>query len=72
MTKVTCASCGVDCEVPFNPTSNKPVYCSDCFRKQNKDSPDRSSRSSNKSDFSKDFSVLNEKLDKIISFLGMN
>ena len=30
-TRVTCDSCGSKCEVPFKPTSNKPVYCDDCF-----------------------------------------
>ena len=34
-TTVTCADCGDECTVPFVPRSNKPVYCSDCFR-QNK------------------------------------
>ena len=34
-TEVTCADCGNQCTVPFVPRSNKPVYCSDCFR-QNK------------------------------------
>jgi len=34
-TTVTCADCGNQCTVPFVPRSNKPVYCSDCFR-QNK------------------------------------
>lgn len=28
-----CAECGKDCEVPFIPRGDKPVYCSDCFRK---------------------------------------
>jgi CxxC-x17-CxxC domain-containing protein len=27
-----CSNCGRDAEVPFRPTSGKPVYCSDCFR----------------------------------------
>ncbi len=31
-TTVTCADCGVKCQVPFVPRSNKPVFCSDCFR----------------------------------------
>jgi len=31
-TEVTCADCGNQCTVPFVPRSNKPVYCSDCFR----------------------------------------
>ena len=30
----TCSSCGKDAQVPFRPTSGKPVYCSDCFRSQ--------------------------------------
>ena len=34
---VTCADCGTECEVPFVPKTDRPVYCSDCFR-QNKPS----------------------------------
>ena len=30
---VTCADCGDQCEVPFVPRTDRPVYCSDCFRK---------------------------------------
>src|SRR5260221_7958011 len=33
MFKATCDNCGKPCEVPFRPTSGKPVYCSDCFEK---------------------------------------
>ena len=28
-----CAECGKDTQVPFEPRSGKPVYCSDCYRK---------------------------------------
>lgn len=28
-----CAQCGRDCEVPFEPSEGRPVYCSDCFTK---------------------------------------
>jgi len=28
-----CAECGKDTEVPFEPTSGRPVYCSDCYDK---------------------------------------
>jgi CxxC-x17-CxxC domain-containing protein len=31
MFTVTCSSCGREAEVPFRPTSGKPVYCRDCF-----------------------------------------
>ena len=34
MFTATCSSCGKDAQVPFRPTSGKPVYCSDCFRTQ--------------------------------------
>ncbi len=33
-TEVTCAGCGTQTTVPFVPTSDKPVYCRDCFDKQ--------------------------------------
>lgn len=32
MFTATCSQCGKEAEVPFRPTSGKPVYCSDCFR----------------------------------------
>jgi CxxC-x17-CxxC domain-containing protein len=31
MTQVTCSNCGRETEVPFVPTGDRPVYCSDCF-----------------------------------------
>ena len=34
MHPATCDACGRDTEVPFQPTSGKPVYCSDCFRER--------------------------------------
>ncbi|HZK24697.1 MAG TPA: zinc-ribbon domain containing protein [Oscillospiraceae bacterium] len=33
MYKVTCSECGVETEVPFNPSLDRPVYCRDCFQK---------------------------------------
>jgi CxxC-x17-CxxC domain-containing protein len=29
-----CSSCGKSTEVPFRPSSNKPVYCRECFQQQ--------------------------------------
>ena len=40
-TDLICDKCGKECEVPFKPTSSKPVYCSDCFKTV--DSPRRES-----------------------------
>ncbi len=34
MTDVTCSSCGKATQVPFVPSGNRPVYCSDCFSQQ--------------------------------------
>lgn len=33
----TCSTCHKPCEVPFKPSSDKPVYCSACFGKKNQD-----------------------------------
>lgn len=33
MFPVTCAECGKSTEVPFEPRGDRPVYCSDCYRK---------------------------------------
>ena len=34
MYSATCASCGQEALLPFEPRTEKPVYCSDCFRMQ--------------------------------------
>ena len=33
MFSATCAQCGKDTQVPFEPTTGRPVYCSDCYKK---------------------------------------
>ena len=33
MFPAVCAECGKETEVPFQPREERPVYCSDCFRK---------------------------------------
>ncbi|MDO8551897.1 MAG: zinc-ribbon domain containing protein [bacterium] len=34
MFTITCASCGRQDQVPFEPKNDRPVYCRDCFSKQ--------------------------------------
>ncbi len=34
MHDVVCAQCGKNTQVPFRPSGDRPVYCSDCFSKQ--------------------------------------
>ena len=31
MHKAVCAKCGTDCEVPFEPRYDRPIYCSTCY-----------------------------------------
>jgi len=75
MFRATCSDCGDSCEVPFQPSSGKPVFCSNCFGKTDKgrsDSPRVSASHSNSgSGISKEqFEMLNAKLDKIIQTLN--
>ena len=34
MFDVICSSCGKQTQVPFQPSTGRPVYCTDCFSKQ--------------------------------------
>lgn len=34
MHDVVCSNCGQPTQVPFQPTTGRPVYCSDCFSRQ--------------------------------------
>lgn len=43
MHKAICSDCGNNCEVPFRPTGDKPIFCSDCF-KGKRDNSQRDSR----------------------------
>ncbi len=37
-TPATCSECGKQTTVPFEPRSDRPVYCQDCFRSRKRDS----------------------------------
>lgn len=74
MHNATCAKCGKPCQVPFRPTGDKPVYCSDCFRKN--EGPSSRSNFGSRNIYrpqsgisSEQFNQINEKLDKIMKFL---
>lgn len=78
MFKTTCSNCGKDCEVPFRPTTGKPVYCSECFEKMGngghttpprQDRPDFRPQSFVPNQSNAQLDGLNAKLDKIISLL---
>ncbi len=38
MHQAVCDNCKKSCEVPFRPTSGKPIYCSSCFEHKGSDS----------------------------------
>lgn len=85
MHRATCAQCGRDCEVPFRPRDDRPVYCSDCFEKRrNEDggSGDRNfsrpysenrdrgnTRGADTGQLMDQLKSLNNKLDKIINII---
>ena len=60
MFEVVCTKCGDKCQVPFKPTPGKPVFCDNCFDKGGKGG----------ADYSEQFKMLNEKLDKLIRVLA--
>lgn len=72
MYSATCDDCGNECEVPFRPTEGKPIYCNQCFGKDDRGG-DRGGRDGGKKapDQNKQqFEMLNTKLDKILKLLG--
>jgi CxxC-x17-CxxC domain-containing protein len=74
MHDVVCDKCGKQCQVPFRPSGDKPVLCSDCFGKnkgptstfssRNQDTPSEQSGVS-----SEQLDQINAKLDKILLVL---
>jgi CxxC-x17-CxxC domain-containing protein len=39
MYKANCSKCGKLCELPFRPNGKKPVFCNDCFVRDEGDAP---------------------------------
>jgi len=82
MFPAVCGKCGEDCQVPFRPSGDRPVFCSNCFKEQGggNDRPrfapkrfDGGNRDSaprvSAPDYSAQFASLNAKMDKILSML---
>lgn len=72
MHSATCGSCGKDCEVPFRPTGDRPVYCKNCFDGK-EHMASRTSRSTAREnggdDVKKQLDAISSKLEKILSLL---
>lgn len=85
MHKATCAECGKICEVPFRPTGDKPVYCSDCFsskrgaddrapRRDFGDRPPRrdfNDRPAPRADFSRSAALANDDMKKQLGEISL-
>src|SRR3989344_4490593 len=75
MHSAVCSNCGKNCEVPFEPTGSKPVYCFDCFKKMG------GGRDSNRFQYrgprrdeprpqnNEQLDAINRKVDKILEIL---
>lgn len=85
MHKAICSNCGKECEVPFKPSDDKPVYCRDCFAKnrsheeRNFGGDRRESRPAfkrfddnrqNSSPRTNELDSINNKLDQILKILN--
>jgi CxxC-x17-CxxC domain-containing protein len=87
MHEAICSDCGKRCEVPFRPSGDKPVYCSQCFSAHRENSAPNNfekrgyekprfqdkDRTVNQSSnqYKEQFEALNAKLDGIIKVLKM-
>lgn len=81
MHRAVCSNCGKNCEVPFEPTGNKPVYCNECFKKNSPraDSRKFQDRGPRRPDFERrnesrpqnnvQFEMINRKLDEMMQIL---
>jgi len=71
--EATCEKCNKRCEVPFRPSNGKPVYCRDCFSKNDNPPPNRPfPPRQSQSDNSADLQEINRKLDKIMRALKID
>jgi CxxC-x17-CxxC domain-containing protein len=77
MFNVVCSNCGKDSQVPFRPSGDKPVYCSECFEKmggrdnnrRSFDRPRQSDRSPSDDKYKAQLESVNAKLDRILNIL---
>ncbi len=80
MHQATCAKCGQNCEVPFRPSGDKPVYCSNCFSKDSggrerhggrdrREGNDRRGGGGGNDHVSKQLKSVNDKIDRVLTLL---
>jgi len=79
MHQAVCDACHKNCEVPFKPTGDKPIFCSDCFskrgggdRKPHFENRNRGSiqTNDNSKEILKGIKTLNYKFDELLKALS--
>jgi len=75
--KAICDGCHAPCEVPFIPNGKKPVYCRNCYKGKETTTSftgqpfsrptEYHAEDASSQDLKKQFSILNTKLDRLIS-----
>lgn len=65
-----CSKCNSACQVPFRPTGERPVFCSNCFDKSGSARGNTSGGgSTNSSEVMEQLKMLNAKIDKIAAMI---
>lgn len=68
MFPAVCDECGRNCQVPFKPSNNKPIFCSDCFEKM-QGGNQRRDGSFGDMNLQRQLDEINYKLSKIMKML---
>lgn len=68
MYDAVCSDCGRDCEVPFKPSGDKPIYCDKCFGR-NKDIKVAKPAGGGNGKLDEKLKIIDIKLDRILKAL---
>ncbi len=69
MFPAVCSECGRDCEVPFRPSSDKPVLCDECFGQSGRRSERRPRQGGDNNQLAAQLQAISEKLDRVLQSL---
>lgn len=72
MFNAVCADCGNSCQVPFQPSNGKPVFCSNCFGDKKEGGSRNREQFNSQPQYKEQFEELNNKLNKILTILTPN
>lgn len=69
MHQAICSDCSKECEVPFKPSGDKPIYCDKCFGKNKDVRSARPSHGGGGEKLDEKLTMINIKLDRILKVL---